>query len=506
MATLMQPLLVALLTLIASLSASSAQATERQHHQVSETIAPGRDSCEHDRCAAPFYPNVLPSFNPNVLSAAPEAAITDVSSSSNVESSYYDTYFDQDIEVLPPSARTSAPSRNLPREILPQEILRQPHCTAHSLIYASKRFQNDPTTTCFNQYRSIISLPICSYAPSDFQYALYAFVAADSRSQDARFFMKFFRHGLSDFHLILNTGVVCYIKHEPLVRVHFNGSRQMIQLCFLVSRVSRFADHLQVSAYFPIPTSQAQAFPAIRDVYSYDDNQFCFLPATLHFVADLDFSLSPLYEFLQQHFRSDMKLNPAFHASHDSRHSTKHQATSKLEQKSGFRSKISLELSYVALPRSQHNIKSASPYQVLNFSISSSPCTIINFESSLRALQTNSRSQISFKPFSPKFPLFQANDRPRLLRAFYLSATSQHFPAFVQHLSAILNNFSALDQQLFSNYQQLSATFQHLTSTYQQLPALFSTFPCKKLELRTSTLSTFPCKKLELRTSTLPAT
>jgi len=238
MATLMQPLLVALLTLIASLSASSAQATERQHHQVSGTVAPGRDSCEHDRCAAPFYPNVLPSFNPNVLSAAPAAAITDVSSSSNVESSYYDTYFDQNVEVLPPSARTSAPSRNLPQEILPQEILRQPHCTAHSLIYASKCFQNDPTTTYFNPYRSIISLPICLYAPSDFQYALYAFAAADSRSQDARFFMKFFRHGLSYFHLILNTGAVCYSKHEPLVRVHFNGSRQMIQLCFLVSRFS----------------------------------------------------------------------------------------------------------------------------------------------------------------------------------------------------------------------------------------------------------------------------
>ena len=173
MATLMQPLLVALLTLIASLSASSAQATEGHHHQVSGTVTPGRDSCEHDRCAAPFYPNVLPSFNPNVLSAAPAAAITDVSSSSNVESSYYDTYFDQDIEVLPPSARNSAPSRNLPREILPQEILmeilRQPHCTAHSLIYASKCFQNDPTTTYFDPYDviPITSLPICFYAPSD---------------------------------------------------------------------------------------------------------------------------------------------------------------------------------------------------------------------------------------------------------------------------------------------------------------------------------------------------
>ena len=398
MATLMQPLLVALLTLIASLSASSAQATERQHHQVSGTVAPGRDSCEHDRCAAPFYPNVLPSFNPNVLSAAPAAAITDVSSSSSVESSYYDTYFDQNVEVLPPSARTSAPSRNLPQEILPQEILRQPHCTAHSLIYASKCFQNDPTTTYFNPYRSIISLPICLYAPSDFQYALYAFAAADSRSQDARFFMKFFRHGLSYFHLILNTGAVCYSKHEPLVRVHFNGSRQMIQLCFLVSRFSRFADHLQVSSYFPIPTSQAQAFPAVRDIYSYDDNQFCFLPATLHFVADLDFSLSPLYEFLQQHF------------------------------------------------------------------------VIIKFESSLRALQTNSKSQISFNPFNPKFPLFQANDRPRLLQAFYFSATSQQFPAFVHHLSAILNNFSALDQQLFSNFQQLLNIFQHSSNI---LPSAF---------------------------------
>ena len=271
MATLMQLLLVALLTLIASLSASSAQATERQHHQVSGTVAPGRDSCEHDRCAAPFYPNVLPSFNPNVLSAAPAAAITDVSGSSNVEPSYCDTYFDQDIEVLPPSARTSAPSRSLPQEILPQVITApRNHCTVHSLIYASKCFQNDcPKTNYFDPYRSIISLPvpICSYAPSDFQYALYAFAAADSRSQDARFFMKFFRHDLSDCHLILNTSAVCYSKHEPLVRVHFNGSRQMIQLCFLVSRFSRFTDHLQVSFYFPIPTSQAQAFPAVRDIY-----------------------------------------------------------------------------------------------------------------------------------------------------------------------------------------------------------------------------------------------
>ena len=74
------------------------------------------------------------------------------------------------------------------------------------------------------------------------------------------------------------------------------------------------------------------------------------------------------------------------------------------------------------------------------------------------------------------------------LSAAGLSATSQHFPAFVQHLSTILNNFSALDQQLFSNSQQLSATFQHLISNYQQLSALINTFPCKKLELRTSTL------------------
>ena len=212
MATLMQLLLVALLTLIASLSASSAQAIERQHHQVSGTVAPSRDSCEHDRCAAPFYPNVLPSFNPNVLSAAPAAAITDVSGSSNVEPSYCDTYFDQDIEVLPPSARTSAPSRSLPQEILPQVITApRNHCTAHSLIYASKCFQNDPTTTHFNPYDviPIISLPICSYAPSDFQYALYAFAAADSRSQDARFFMKFFHsedtHAYFRPHLLPST-------------------------------------------------------------------------------------------------------------------------------------------------------------------------------------------------------------------------------------------------------------------------------------------------------------
>ena len=134
---------------------------------------------------------------------------------------------------------------------------------------------------------------------------------------------------------------------------------QMIQLCFLVSRFSRFTDHLQVSFYFPIPTSQAQAFPAVRDTYSYDDNPFCFLPATIHFNTDPDFSFSALCivqpyllcEFLQQHFRLDIKMNPAFHAPHDS---TRHQATSKLEQNSCFLSKISLELSYFALSRSQH--------------------------------------------------------------------------------------------------------------------------------------------------------
>ena len=166
MATLMQPLLVALLTLIASLSASSAQATERQHHQVSGTVAPGRDSCEHDRCAAPFYPNVLPSFNPNVLSAAPAAAITDVSSSSNVESSYYDTYFDQDVEVLPPSARTSAPSRGLPREILPQEILCSPATLHRALI--DLRFKVLSERSDNNLFQPIpinhfpTDLPLCS--------------------------------------------------------------------------------------------------------------------------------------------------------------------------------------------------------------------------------------------------------------------------------------------------------------------------------------------------------
>ena len=94
---------------------------------------------------------------------------------------------------------------------------------------------------------------------------------------------------------------------------------QMIQLSFLVSRFSRITYHLQVSfaLNFPIPTNQAQAHRAVRDMYSCDGNQFCFLPATLHFVADLDFScnhqsISPLYGFPQQHFRSDMELNPAF--------------------------------------------------------------------------------------------------------------------------------------------------------------------------------------------------
>ena len=74
---------------------------------------------------------------------------------------------------------------------------------------------------------------------------------------------------------------------------------QMIQLSFLVSRFFRIACHLQLSLYFPIPTNQARACCAVREICSCDGNQFCVLPATLHFVADLDFSCShqPLYGF-----------------------------------------------------------------------------------------------------------------------------------------------------------------------------------------------------------------
>jgi hypothetical protein len=181
---------------------------------------------------------------------------------------------------------------------------------------------------------------------------------------------------------------------------------QMIQLSFLVSRFTRFADHLQVSFYFPIPTSQAQAFPAVRDMYSYDNNPFCFLPATIHFNTDPDFSFSALctiqpyllYEFLQQHFRSDIEMNPAFHASHDS---TRHQATSKLEKNYGFRSKISLELSYFALSRSQHCQADDRPRLLQVFCHQQSPanlpvhCTIhFVFYHAQRSLHSGDKEQM----------------------------------------------------------------------------------------------------------------
>ena len=182
----------------------------------------------------------------------------------------------------------------------------------------------------------------------------------------------------------------------------------MIQLCILVSRFSRFTDHLQVSFYFPIPTSQAQAFPAVRDIYSYDDNLFCFPPATctIHPNTDPDFSFSALCtiqpyllsEFLQRHFRSDIKTNPAFHASHDS---TRHQAISKLEQNSGFRSKISLELSYFALSRSQHYQADDHPRLLQAFCHQQSPtnlpvhCTIyFVFYHAQRSLHSGDKDQM----------------------------------------------------------------------------------------------------------------
>ena len=68
---------------------------------------------------------------------------------------------------------------------------------------------------------------------------------------------------------------------------------QMIQLSFLVSRFTRFTDRFDVSfaLYFQNSTNQAKF---IRDIYSYDRNPFCFLPATIHFNTDPDFSFSAL--------------------------------------------------------------------------------------------------------------------------------------------------------------------------------------------------------------------
>ena len=180
---------------------------------------------------------------------------------------------------------------------------------------------------------------------------------------------------------------------------------RMIQLSFLVSRFTRFTDRFDVSfaLYFQNSTNQAKF---IRDIYSYDRNPFCFLPATIHFNTDPDFSFSALCtiqpyllcEFLQQHFRSDIKMSPAFHASHDS---TRHQATSKLEQNSGFRSKISLELSYFALSRSQHYQADDRPRLLQAFCHQQSPtnlpvhCTIyFVFYHAQRSLHSGDKDQM----------------------------------------------------------------------------------------------------------------
>ena len=180
---------------------------------------------------------------------------------------------------------------------------------------------------------------------------------------------------------------------------------QMIQLSFLVSRFTRFTDRFDVSfaLYFQNSTNQAKF---IRDMYSYDRNPFCFLPATIHFNTDPDFSFSALCivqpyllcEFLQQHFRSDIKMNPAFHASHDS---TRHQATSKLEQNSCFLSKISLELSYFALSRSQHYQADDRPRLLQAFCHQQSPtnlpvhCTIyFVFYHAQRSLHSGDKDQM----------------------------------------------------------------------------------------------------------------
>jgi hypothetical protein len=262
----------------------------------------------------------------------------------------------------------------------------------------------------------------------------------------------------------VNTSAAYCGEHEPLIPVRFNGSRQsdpilapnlrhsqhsisdlanhsqdthayfrphllpstihqfhgiftqpfcsridirMIQLSFLVSRFTRFTDRFDVSfaLYFQNSTNQAKF---IRDIYSYDRNPFCFLPATIHFNTDPDFSFSALCtwsiqpyllcEFLQQHFRSDVKMSPAFHASHDL---TRHQATSKLEQNSGFRSKISLELSYFALSRSQHYQADDRPRLLQAFCHQQSPtnlpvhCTIyFVFYHAQRSLHSGDKDQM----------------------------------------------------------------------------------------------------------------
>ena len=100
-------------------------------------------------------------------------------------------------------------------------------------------------------------------------------------------------------HLLSTNFTECLLSRSVLASIDI----QMIQLSFLVSSLfqARATHHLQVlfALYFPIPTNQAQAYRSFRDMYSCDGNQFRFLPATLHFVADLDFSCShqPLYGF-----------------------------------------------------------------------------------------------------------------------------------------------------------------------------------------------------------------
>ena len=87
----------------------------------------------------------------------------------------------------------------------------------------------------------------------------------------------------------VNTNAARCGEHEPWITVHFNDSRQP----YPIPRFTRFTDRFEVSfaLYFPNSTNQAQF---IRDMYSYDHDQFYFLPATTHFKTDPDFSFSAL--------------------------------------------------------------------------------------------------------------------------------------------------------------------------------------------------------------------
>ena len=87
----------------------------------------------------------------------------------------------------------------------------------------------------------------------------------------------------------VNTDAARGGEHEPLITVHFNDFHQPDP----IPRLTWFADHFEVSfaLYFQNSTNQVKF---IRDIYSYDRNRFCFLPATTHFEIDPDFSFFAL--------------------------------------------------------------------------------------------------------------------------------------------------------------------------------------------------------------------